>query len=223
MILVSAKSRQPTQAAWTEEHLFQEHSIALRFAIEPSTSMAYDSHLNLYITFCQFHHCPTNPTQDTLSYDIVWLSHNIEPQLVDNYLSGIANRLELLYPEVCNTRRSPLVSRTLQGQKPVPYDDTLFLTMLVTGFETLQQLGELTWPDAIKLQTYRKVPLHHTIYSTSTSIQYSLPYQKNDSLRTGSTIVILRELLKQVNLMVGMREVKVDLAWRVRRDRRQSF
>lgn len=220
MIPLSQQSRQPTREAWSDERLFHERSIALGFAIEPSTSSAYDSHLNSYISFCQLHHRTLDPTEDTLSYYVVWLSHHIEPRSVDNYLSGIANRLEFIFPNVRATRRSPLVTRTLKGckrrlSKPVRrklplrrddlvrithdigtqphYDDLLFLTMLITGFTSLQRLGELTWPDATKLQTYRKVSLRHTLSFDDKSVSYLLPRQKTDSSGTGSTILLLAD------------------------------
>ncbi|KAG1846524.1 hypothetical protein C8R48DRAFT_616337, partial [Suillus tomentosus] len=174
------------------------------------------------------HHCPIDPTQDTLSYYVVWLAHHIEPRSVDNYLSGIANHLELLFPDMRNAHRSPLVSRTLQGckcrlSKPVNrklplgvddltrigdhiaqwgadhYDNKLFLAMLLTGSRSLQRLGELTWPDACKLQSYKKVALRHTFSSNAESIQYHLPYQKNDSLSTGSQIIVFADPIKLID------------------------
>lgn len=219
MIPLSAGSRQPLRVAWTEERLFLERSIALGLAIEPSTSAAYDSHLNSFINFCQLHHRLIDPTPDTLSYYVVWLSHHIEPRSVDTYLSGIANKLEFMFPEVRAARRSPLVTRTLQGckrrlSKPIrqkvpigehditriieavgflpDYDNTLFIAMLITGFKSLQRLGELAWPDSVKLQSYRKVSLRHTLTRTADTISYVLPYQKNDSLGTGHKILLCR-------------------------------
>ncbi|KAG2339209.1 hypothetical protein BDR05DRAFT_977831 [Suillus weaverae] len=170
-------SRQPIREAWTDECLFHERLIALGLAIEPSTSSAYDSHLNSYINFCQLHHRIIDPTQDTLSYYVVWLSHFIEPRSVDNYLSGIANRLKFMFPDILDD-----VARIVDtiGSHP-SYDDSLFLATLITGFKSLQRLGELVWPDSTKLQTYRKVSLRHTLHSTATSASYLLPYQKNDS------------------------------------------
>ncbi|KAG1871099.1 hypothetical protein C8R48DRAFT_596260 [Suillus tomentosus] len=218
-MLRASTSRQPLREAWTEECLFRECSIVLGFAIETSTSAAYDSHLNSYITFCQLHHRPIDPTPDTLSYYVIWLAHHIEPRSVDNYLSGIANRLKMLFPDVRNARRSPLVSQTLQGckrrlSKPVKqklplgvddlariaerivqqrepdYDNKLFQAMLLTRFRSLQHLGESTWSDSHKLQSYKKVALRHTFSSNTESFRYCLPYQKNDSLSTGSQIIV---------------------------------
>ncbi|KAG2112662.1 uncharacterized protein F5147DRAFT_572425, partial [Suillus discolor] len=164
--------------AWTDECLFLQHSIALGLAIESSTSSTYNSHLNSFINFCQLHHRLTDPTPDTLSYYVVWLSHHIEPHSVDTYLSGITNKLKFMLPDVCATQCSPLVTRTLQGHKrqlskpicqkmPIgehditciieavglhpDYDNSLFIAMLITGFKSLQRLGELAWPDSRNL------------------------------------------------------------------------
>jgi len=62
MITECTRSRQPIREAWTDERLFLIRSIALGLAIEPSTSSAYDSHLNSYINFCQLHHRVIDPT-----------------------------------------------------------------------------------------------------------------------------------------------------------------
>jgi hypothetical protein len=62
--------------------------------------------------------------------------------------------------------------------------------MLVTGFETLQRLGELTWPDDKRHQSYRHVPMRHTLTITADSASYLLPHQKNSSLGTGNLVVL---------------------------------
>ncbi|KAG1721012.1 uncharacterized protein EDB91DRAFT_1064599, partial [Suillus paluster] len=47
------------------------------------------------------------------------------------------------------------LTRIVHTLGPQPsYDDSLFLAMLITGFKSLQCLGELVWPDSAKLQTY---------------------------------------------------------------------
>lgn len=45
---------------------------------------------------------------------IVWLSRHIEPRPVDKYLSGVANNLELMLPDVLVACRS-LATRTLKN------------------------------------------------------------------------------------------------------------
>jgi hypothetical protein len=165
MITVSTSSRQPKMETWTHEHFLYERSLALGFVIDSTTASVYNSHLNSYITFCRLHHLPIDPMVKTLSFYVVWLSHHIEPHLVDSYLSGIANRLEDTYPAVQEARNSSIVMCTPRGckrrlsrpnQQKLPlslhnllqvntglgqhaeHDDCLFLTLLFTGFLTLQ-------------------------------------------------------------------------------------
>ncbi|KIK32344.1 hypothetical protein CY34DRAFT_101701 [Suillus luteus UH-Slu-Lm8-n1] len=220
MNLRPTQSRQPVREAWTLERLQFERSLALGCAIESTTAAAYDSHLNSYLNFCRLHHRAVEPTEDTLSFYVVWLSHHIEPRSVDSYLSGIVNRLETHFPHVRQARQSLLVTRTLKGckrrlSKPVrrkqpltledlalvvdtlassnSYDDLLFVTLLVTGFKTLQRLAELCWPNAKRHQSYRKVPLRHTLTLTSTSASYTLPHHKSSTLGVGCEILVLGE------------------------------
>src|SRR6267154_1580973 len=110
-------TKQPIREAWSHERLLYERSLALGFAINSTTAAVYDSHLNSYVNFCRLHKLPLEPTEDTLSFYTVWLSHYIEPRSVDSYLSGIANRLESSYPQVRVARRSSLVAHTLHGCK----------------------------------------------------------------------------------------------------------
>jgi hypothetical protein len=194
--------------------------VALGFAIESTTASAYDSHLNSYLNFCRLHQRPIEPTEDTLSFFVVWLSHHIEPRSVDSYLSGIVNRLQPHFPTVASARKSLLVSRTLKGCKrclsrPVNrklplslddlntvvdtfrdttvYDDVLFTALIVTGFKTLQRLTELVWPNTLKHQTYRSVPLRHSLTLAVQSASYTLPHHKTDRLGVGSQILLLAE------------------------------
>jgi hypothetical protein len=180
---------------------------------------AYDSHLNSYLNFCRLHDRPIDPTPDTLSFFVVWLSHHIEPRSVDSYLSGIVSKLEAYYPAARDARRSRLVAHTLQGCKrrlsqPITrkaplsrtdiekalaspmltgsYNDALFAAMLLTGFETLQRLDKLTWPDSKRHQSYRHVAMRHTLVITQDSATYLLPHQKNHSLATGNLVVLRR-------------------------------
>ncbi|KAG2046445.1 hypothetical protein BDR06DRAFT_985580 [Suillus hirtellus] len=116
-------------------------------------------------------HLPIDSMIETLSFYVMWLSHHIEPQSMDTYLSGIANRLEDTYPARLSKlvqHKLPLslhnlvcVHATLRDDGE--HDDCLFLALLFTGFMILQRLGELTWPDASQHQSYRKVALCHTV------------------------------------------------------------
>lgn len=226
MIRGTTQSKQPVREAWTLERLQLERSLALGCAIESTTASAYDSHLNSYLNFCRLHHREVEPTADTLSFFVVWLSHHIEPRSVDSYLSGIVNRLETHFPHVREIRTSLLVTRTLKGckrrlSKPVQrkqpltlddltlvvntfassteYDDTLFVAMLVTGFKSLQRLAELCWPNAKRHQSYRKVALRHSLMLSATSASYTLPHHKTSTLGVGCEILVMAEPESRAN------------------------
>lgn len=117
MMQVSPTSRQPIRQAWTHKCLLYECLVALGFTIDSTTASVYDSHLNSYITFCQLHQLPIDPTADTLCFYVIWLSHHIKPHSVDSYLLGIANHLEDIYPSVHAACQSSLVTQTLHGCK----------------------------------------------------------------------------------------------------------
>ncbi len=176
---VTPGSRQLVCEPWTLEKLHHKCSIALRFAIDKSTLGLYSSMLNSYITFCKLHHFLVLPTKDTLSYYIVYMCAHIKPDSVDSYLSGICNRLKNFFPNISAICTLMLVSQTLKGCRylkgseihhklplswddiwhaiatlcpSLDHDDKLFLTILVTGFNGLLQLAELSMPDTKKLQ-----------------------------------------------------------------------
>jgi hypothetical protein len=102
------------------------------------------------------------------------MSHHISPHSVATYLSGLVSQLEPFFPEVKTARHSCLVRQTLQGchkmfAQPTKckralsrpkvdrvlshfassnhHNDLLFLSMFLTAFFALLQLGELTFPD----------------------------------------------------------------------------
>ena len=96
------------------ECLIVEHSITLGCALDHSTQASYSSALNSYLTFCQLHHLDPEPTVNTLSLYITFMSHHIEPRSVHSYLAGIVSELEPSYPCVWPNRYSPLVVQTLK-------------------------------------------------------------------------------------------------------------
>jgi hypothetical protein len=110
MVSISPNSRQPPREAWTMERLVNERSITLGYSLDTSSFGAYTSALNSYITFCNLHTLPVDPTPDTLSFFAVFLSTYIKPDLVNSYLSGICRQLEAFYPDVRQNRKSLLVS-----------------------------------------------------------------------------------------------------------------
>ncbi|KAG1857024.1 hypothetical protein DFJ58DRAFT_727042 [Suillus subalutaceus] len=110
MTKVSHQSRQSRQA-WTSEHLLHERAIALGFTLAKSTSASYDSALASYIEFCRLHNLALTPTPDTFSFYAVWMSAYILPTSVDVYLSGICNKLEDEFPEICAALAQVWVTR----------------------------------------------------------------------------------------------------------------
>src|ERR1700710_1278056 len=115
MIHISDKARQPYREAWSLERLIHERSVFLGLVLDASSFWAYSSHLNSYLTFCSLHHLPIDPTPETLSYYVTFMSHHIRPRSVDAYLSGIVHQLEPHFPHVRQSHHSPLVKRTVQG------------------------------------------------------------------------------------------------------------
>ena len=217
MIQISRSSRQPERQAWTMERLNAELTINLGMAIDRSTHNSYSSALNSYLTFCRLHNLDIEPTQRNLALYITFQSTFINPKSVDSYLSGIANQLESHFPDVRTARKSMLVSRALQGAKrrygvptvhklplirdnlitiftayqPNPsHDDLLFTSQVLTGFDCLMRLGELTWPDAVHLRDYRKVTMRHSVEFMVNAASIWLPGHKADQYFEGNRLVI---------------------------------
>ena len=217
MLQISATSRQPKREAWTMERLVNERSICLGYSLDASSFGAYTSALNSYLTFCNLHHLPVDPTPDTLSFYVVFLSTYIKPDSVNAYLSGICRQLEPFFPDVRQNRRSMLVSRTLTGcmrrfgtavtrKTPLShanllflidslvshpsYDDLLFLAMVLTGFHALMRLGELAFPDKKSLRNYRKIALRHSVAIMLGRYSFFLPCHKGDRFFEGNTILV---------------------------------
>jgi integrase len=199
------------------DRLINERSISLGYSLDTSTFGTYTSALNSYLTFCNLHHLPADPTPDTLSFFIVFLSSHISPKSVNSYLSGICRQLEPFYPDVRRNRKTVLVSRTMAGcmrrfgtpvkrKSPLSHadlqlildrigrssshDDLLFRSQLLTGFHGLLRLGELVFPDKKILRNYRKISLRHTVRRLSDQFSFFLPSHKGDRVFEGNTIVI---------------------------------
>jgi hypothetical protein len=180
------------------------------------------SHLNSYLNFCHLHRFPVEPTPDTLSFYITYMSQHINPRSVETYLSGIVTQLEPFFPHVRDLRRSRLVVRTLKGAlrrfgsptkradaltcndllhalsatpAPFTFDDLLFLSQLLTGFFALLRLGELTWPDVVSARDYRKLVLRHSVCVSTTSYRFELQTDKSDHLFEGNSIVVQKRQL----------------------------
>ncbi|EJD46820.1 hypothetical protein AURDEDRAFT_38214, partial [Auricularia subglabra TFB-10046 SS5] len=164
------------------------------------------------------HSLPVEPTADTLSLYISYESYFINAKSVKSYLSGIVNSLEGLYPDVRANRNTALVRNTLSGclkmsshvtQRKSPltrsdvgrmialyeagsHDDLLFLAILVTGFNCLNRLGELVWPDSVSLHDYRKVVNFASLRRTADFFSFFLPSHKGNRFFDGNTVLITR-------------------------------
>ena len=217
MIRISDSSRQPKRDAWTMERLINERSICLGYSLDTSSFGTYTSALNSYLTFCNLHDLPVDPTPDTLSFYVVFLSTHIKPDSVNSYLSGVCRQLEPFFPDVRHNRKTMLVSRTMTGcmrrfgtpvKRKTPlsranlllildsmvsepsHDDLLFAALILTGFHGLMRLGELVFPDKKKLRNYRKISLRHSVSILPEQYSFFLPSHKGDRFFEGNTIII---------------------------------
>ena len=212
--------RQPSRLPWPMDRLLRERAIALGNTIEPSTLRTYNSALTSYLSFIHAHNLSTSPSEDTLSFYIVYMSHHISPRSVATYLSGIIQQLEPFYPFIRDMRNSKLVQRTLQGclklysqptrrkralsisdlskvithyqNTPPSHDNLLFVSMLLTGFFSLMRLGEMAFPDDKKLQDWRKVSRRRTLSFAENNYSFQLPFHKADRFFAGNTILVTR-------------------------------
>ncbi len=217
LINVTPGSIQKVREPWTLEKLYHERCLTLGSTIDMSTLGPYNSALNSYITFCKIHNFPVQPTIDSMSYYIIFMCAHIKPDSVSTYLSGICNRLENFFPDVREIRNSPIVSRTLKGCKRLKgsevrrksplshddirhaiktfapssdYDDCLFLTLLVTGFNGLLRLAELSMPDAKKARNWRKIMCRTTVEWLPEGYTFFLPAHKADTAFEGNKVII---------------------------------
>lgn len=212
------RTRQPTRTVWSREHLIHERAVALGNAIDKSTLSNYSSALNSYLNFVRLHNFPVEPTADTLSFYAVYMCHHINPRSVNTYLSGISQQLETTFPSVKEARNSLLVRRTLQGcmrmygratvrkralttadlhvvvnhyKDSTCHDDILFVSMLIMGFFGLLRLGEMTFPDDISLQNWKKVTRRNTVDIQPNQYEFLLPGHKADRFFEGNKIIIM--------------------------------
>ena len=201
------------------ERLVNECSISLGYSLDTSSSGTYTSALNSYLTFCNLHCLPVEPTPDTLSFYVVFLSSHIKPDSINSYLSGICRQLEPFFPDVRRNRNCILVSRTMTGcmrrfgtpvKQKTPlshanlllildsmvsapsHDDLLFAALILTGFHALMRLGELVFPDKKALRNYRKISLWHSVSINPGQYSFFLPSHKGDRFFEGNTILIQR-------------------------------
>jgi hypothetical protein len=96
------------------EVLLHERAIAMSRSLGLSTHHTYSSALNSWIAFINLHHFDIEPTPDTLSFFVVYMSHQISPRSVKSYLSGLVQLLEPDFPNIREVRQSCLVTRALK-------------------------------------------------------------------------------------------------------------
>ena len=222
MTSLMSHASQPVREAWPLERLILERSICLGMALQPNTSRAYSSHLNSYLSFCALHGLSVEPTPDTLSFFITFMSHHIQPRSVESYLSGIVSQLEPHFPSVRASRQTQLVRRTLQGARrlyshpihrkrallrddlsfafhalphPLAFDDLLWLTQLFCGFFGLLRLGELVCPDLVDLRDSSSYSLRNSVHFSPTEFSFVLQHQKTDSRYEGDRVTISRSVI----------------------------
>ena len=233
MISSHVRSRQPARDAWPRDRLLRERAIALGLAINTSTLKTYSSALNSYLTFVRLHDLPVEPTPDTLSFFVVFMSHHIEPRSVKSYLSGICQQLEPYFPNVRASRHTPLVERTMKGSlrlksSPIKrkraltlsdlskvlnetshsnsHDDKLFRTMLLTGFFALMRLGELSFPNDVKLRNWKKVTKRSSVSISDEQYEFHLPSHKADPFFEGNHIIVKKKQYSNINPLLFFQE-----------------
>ncbi|PBK99579.1 hypothetical protein ARMGADRAFT_919822 [Armillaria gallica] len=211
LIDVTPGSRQRPREPWTLEKLYHERCLALGSAIDTATLGPYNSALNSYITFCKIHDFPVKPTIDTMSYFVVFMSAHIKPDSVSSYLSGICNRLENFFPDIREVRNSPMGS-AVNRKSPLSrdnirhavktlghssnYDDCLFLALLVTGFNGLLRLAELSMPDSKKTRNWRKIVRRTSVEWLAEGYAFFLPAHKADTAFEGNKQGVLPYLIQ---------------------------
>jgi integrase len=233
MIKSHTKSRQPPRTAWPRDRLLRERAIALGLAIDTSTLKSYSSALNSYLTFVRLHDLPVEPTPDTLSFFVVFMSFHIEPRSVSSYLSGICQQLEPYFPNVRAARHSPLVERTMKGclrLKGTPtkrkraltlsdlrlvlsalarftsHDDLLFKAILLTGFFALLRLGELCFPNSVALRNWKKVTKRSSVILKDDQYEFHLPGHKADPFFEGNHVIVKKKQYDNIDPLQCFRE-----------------
>ena len=173
--------------------------------------------LKLIYIFHTSHNLPAEPTSDTLSLYIVYMSHYINPCSVTTYLAGITQQLEPYFSSVRDARNSTLIHRTLRGclrehstptiqkralsthdlkrvtnhyKDSTSHDDKLFVAMLLSGFFGLLHLGKLSFSDDPSLHNWKKVIRHYTIKMSDAQYKFSLPGHKADCFFEENCIII---------------------------------
>src|SRR5258708_22439318 len=190
--------------------------LVLGAAVEHSTTHTYTSATTSYITFCDLHNFPTEPTVERLCFYIVYMLHHIKPTSVKSYLSGICTELEPFYPDIHSIRSSKLVNHTLtrctklygspakrkraltksnllmiiqSTPHHTTHDNLLFNAIVLVGWHGLLRLGELVDHNTLRLQADCKSIIHLFAKFHTTPcphISLFLPMHKADRFFEGS-------------------------------------
>ncbi|KAJ6627571.1 hypothetical protein B0H10DRAFT_2161202 [Mycena sp. CBHHK59/15] len=105
------------------------------------------------------HDFPIKPTSKTLSFFVVYMCHYIKPNSVNSYLSGICNQLEDHFPNICKSRNSQIVSKTLTSCKHLHSSATQckqpltqhYLSVFIDWLTTRTQEGSVVHNDYLFL------------------------------------------------------------------------
>ncbi|KAF9012035.1 hypothetical protein BDQ17DRAFT_1504449 [Cyathus striatus] len=220
MIPSFRRSRQPHRVPWTYERLLRERAITLGYTIDRSTALNYSSALNSFLHFCDLHGFSYEPTENSLSFYLVFMASSVSTSTLTTYLSGIVKLLSPYFPNITRIRNSAIVRNTLQGcrrrhfshpnrKPPLPlqllsnvchvafpvadHDLLLCLAILVSGFYALMRLGELVFPDDPALRDYRKLtPRSSVKFHPNHIYQFTLPTHKADKTFEGDVIIVQR-------------------------------
>lgn len=217
-MIPTSRPRQADRPTWSTTQLVQRRAELLAHSRALSTNLTYDSALHSYITFCTRHSFALDPSPDTLSFYVTYMSTYIKPSSVGSYLSGILNKLKPYFPNVRATRRHPLVTHTLQGamrlantpvqrKRPLTphdlrsilqsssdtdHDDLLFCALTFTGFFGLLRPSELCFSDSPKRRDVRKLMLRHLVELNDNSVSIPLHAHKADQQLSGNTVLLIR-------------------------------
>ena len=210
-------SNQPNRQRWTLTKLAQAHATALSNSVDLSTQQSYGLALNSWLAFVNLHEFPFEPTLETLSYFIVYMSHHINPQSVKCYLSDLVQQLEPNYPTIRDLRNSRHITKVMcsclkmntkavsrkstlslddvclvcdRFKHSISHNDLLFVAMLSTGFHGLLRLGELTLPDSSSIRDWCKVTQHQSLVLRHNEFEFLLPAHKADHFFEGNCVLI---------------------------------